>query len=45
MKGGDVRGVEMIMVTGLRFVEGVAGLDKFLKTNVDKMSGYSKGLG
>jgi len=31
MKGGDVLDVEMIMVTGLRFVEGVVGLDKFLK--------------
>ena len=44
MKGGDVRGVEMIMVTGLRFVEDVAGLNKFLIINVDKMSSYSKGL-
>ena len=31
MKGGDVRGVETIMVTGLPFVESVAGLNKFLK--------------
>jgi len=44
MKGGDVRGVETITVTGLPFVEGAAGLNKFLRINVDKMSSYSNGL-
>jgi len=36
MKGGDVRGVETIMVTGLPFVESVAGLNKFLKIKAAK---------
>ncbi len=44
MNGGVVRGVETIMVTGLLFVEGAAGLNKFLKIKADKMSSYSKGL-
>ena len=35
---------KMIMVTGLLFVEGAAGLNKFLKTKADKNSICSKGL-